>query len=389
MVGQLGERDMTSSLHSPLKIGEFELAHRVVMAPLTRMRASEPGSAPAALNAQYYAQRASCGGLIIAEATQISWQGQGYPRTPGIHTDEQVAGWKSVVDAVHEKGGRIFLQLWHVGRISHSSHHPEGALPVSASSVRPAGEALAAGFKRLPYETPRALKTDEIPRIVEEYERAAKRAMLAGFDGVELHGANGYLIDQFLQDKTNHRSDGYGGSVENRTRFLLEITDKLVRRLGAARIGVRLSPFGTVNDISDSDPATLFRHAIEALSSRRIAYLHLIEPRVNAGLREEHNLDVPPSVAAMFRVSFQGPLIASGGFTKASADAAIQAGTSDAIAFGRAFIANPDLPHRLATGSPLNAYDRPTFYGGTEKGYTDYPFLPSQRDAAQELVSPA
>jgi N-ethylmaleimide reductase len=245
---------MTSSLHSPVKIGEFELAHRVVMAPLTRMRASDPGSAPGVLNAQYYAQRASRGGLIVAEATQISWQGKGYPRTPGIHSDEQVNGWKTVVDAVHDKGGRIFLQLWHVGRVSHSSHHPDGALPVSASAVPPAGEALAAGFKRLPYETPRALETDEIPRIVDEYDQAAVRAMLAGFDGVELHGANGYLIDQFLQDGTNRRSDRYGGSVENRVRFLLEVTDKLVSRLGASRVGVRLSPFSTVNGISDSNP---------------------------------------------------------------------------------------------------------------------------------------
>ncbi len=380
---------MTSSLHSPVRIGEFELAHRVVMAPLTRMRASDPESAPGVLNAQYYAQRASRGGLIIAEATQISWQGKGYPRTPGIHSDEQVDGWKTVVDAVHDKGGRIILQLWHVGRISHSSHHPDGALPVSASAVRPAGEALAAGFKRLPYETPRALEIDEIQRIVDEYDQAAARAMLAGFDGVELHGANGYLIDQFLQDRTNHRSDRYGGSVENRVRFLLEVTDRLVSRLGASRVGVRLSPFSTVNDISDSDPSALFRHAIGALSCRRIAYLHLIEPRVNAGLREEPNLNVPSSVAAMFRESFEGPLIASGGFTKASADAAIKAGIVDAIAFGRAFIANPDLPHRLATGAPLNAYDRPTFYGGAEKGYTDYPFLQPQRGAAQEFVSPA
>ncbi|HEX9590853.1 MAG TPA: alkene reductase, partial [Bradyrhizobium sp.] len=242
---------------------------------------------------------------------------------------------------------------------------------------------------RLPYETPRALEIDEIQRIVDEYDQAAARAMLAGFDGVELHGANGYLIDQFLQDRTNHRSDRYGGSVENRVRFLLEVTDRLVSRLGASRVGVRLSPFSTVNDISDSDPSALFRHAIGALSCRRIAYLHLIEPRVNAGLREEPNLNVPSSVAAMFRESFEGPLIASGGFTKASADAAIKAGIVDAIAFGRAFIANPDLPHRLATGAPLNAYDRPTFYGGAEQGYTDYPFLQPQRGAAQEFVSPA
>jgi 2,4-dienoyl-CoA reductase-like NADH-dependent reductase (Old Yellow Enzyme family) len=252
----------------------------------------------------------------------------------------------------------------------------------------PRERALAAGFKRLPYEAPRALEIDEIPLVVDEYDRAAARAMLAGFDGVELHGANGYLIDQFMQNGTNHRSDRYGGNVENRLRLLLEVTDALIRRVGASRFGVRLSPFSAVNDISDSDPLALFRYAMDALSSRHIAYLHLTEPRVNAGLREEPNLNVPSSVAAMFRESFQGPLIASGGFTKASADAAIRAGTADAIAFGRAFIANPDLPHRLATGAPLKAYDRPSFYGGTEKGYTDYPFLEPQRGAAQELVSP-
>jgi N-ethylmaleimide reductase len=373
---------VTSILHTPLKIGNMQLSHRVVMAPLTRMRASEPDAAPHALNAQYYGQRASHGGLIIAEATQISWHGKGYPRTPGIHSAEQVAGWKQVVSAVHGKGGVIFLQLWHVGRISHSSHHPDGSLPVSASAVRPAGETFAAGFKRARYETPRALGIDEIPLIVEQYTAAADLALEAGFDGVELHAANGYLIDQFLQDGTNHRTDRYGGSVENRARLLLEVTDRLIARLGAERVGVRMSPFGTVNDISDSDPLSINRYAIEALSSRSVAYLHLIEPRANAGLREDPNLNAPPSVAFLFRPSFQGPLIVSGGFTKAVAEEAIRAGHADATAFGRAFIANPDLPYRLSIGAPLNAYDRSTFYGGAEKGYTDYPSLQPEQGAA-------
>jgi N-ethylmaleimide reductase len=366
---------MSWLLHSPLKIGNFALAHRVVMAPLTRMRASIPGSAPHALNATYYGQRASRGGLIISEATQISWQGKGYPQTPGLHTEEQAAGWKAVVDAVHQRGGIAFCQLWHVGRVSHSSHHPDGSLPVSASAIRPAGEAFAAGFKRQPYEVPRALETDEIPAIIDQYDRAAEFAVKAGFDGVELHAANGYLIDQFLQDGTNRRTDQYGGSVENRARLLVETTERLIARLGATRVGVRLSPFGSVNDMHDSDPLATNRHAIEALSSLRIAYLHLIEPRVQAGMRDEPNLDAPVAVSGLFREFFTGPIIASGGFTKASAEATLQSGTADAIAFGRAFIANPDLPHRLAVGASLNPYDRSTFYGGAEKGYVDYPAL--------------
>jgi N-ethylmaleimide reductase len=366
---------MTSLLHSPLKIGNHSLAHRVVMAPLTRMRASNPGSAPHPLNAQYYGQRASRGGLIISEATQISWQGKGYPQTPGLHTEEQTAGWKAVVNAIHQRGGVVFCQLWHVGRISHSSHHPDGSLPVSASAIRPAGESFAAGFKRQPYEVPRALETDEIPSIIDQYDRTADLALQAGFDGVELHAANGYLIDQFLQDGTNHRTDRYGGSVENRARLLVDVTERLISRLGAARVGVRLSPFGSVNDMHDSDPLATNRYAIEALSDRRIAYLHLIEPRVQAGLREEPNLNVPASVTGLFRDLFDGPIIASGGFTGVTAEATLQSGTADAIAFGRAFIANPDLPHRLAIGASLNPYDRSTFYGGAEKGYVDYPAL--------------
>jgi N-ethylmaleimide reductase len=381
LVGNLGGF-MASLLHSPLKIGNYSLAHRIVMAPLTRMRASNPDSAPHALNAQYYGQRASRGGLIITEATQISWQGKGYPQTPGLHTDEQAAGWKAVVAAIHQKGGFAFSQLWHVGRVSHSSHHPDGSLPVSASAVRPAGETFAAGFKRLPYETPRALETDEISGIVDQYDGAAERAREAGFDGVELHAANGYLIDQFLQDGTNQRTDRYGGSVENRARLLLEVTDRLIARLGSARVGVRLSPFGAVNDIRDSDPFTTNRHAIEALSARNIAYLHVIEPRVQAGLREEPNLALPESVSAMFRQFFKGPIIASGGYTKAVAEAALKAGSADAVAFGRAFIANPDLPYRLAIGASLNAYDRSTFYGGGEKGYVDYPALQPEQGTA-------
>lgn len=289
------------------------------MAPLTRMRATEPGGVPTELMADYYGQRASKGGLIITEATQISLQGKGVPGAPNIHTDEQQAGWARVADAVHAKGGYAFLQLWHTGRASHSSHHPDGSLPVSASAIAPAGEAIGANFQRYPRETPRELETEEIALVIEDYRTAGLRAIEAGFDGVEIHGANGYLVDQFLQDQSNRRTDRYGGSIDNRVRFLLEVTDALVGALGAGRVGVRLSPFGTFGDVADSDPEALFRHAVEALSPRGLAYLHLIEPRVNVGLREDHDPSKPASATALFRSAFSGPLITSGGFTKASA----------------------------------------------------------------------
>ncbi|WP_027583392.1 alkene reductase [Bradyrhizobium sp. Ai1a-2] len=366
---------MTQSLFAPLRVGPFRLEHRVLMAPLTRMRASQPGDVPTALNAKYYGQRASKGGLIISEATQISLQGKGFPRTPGIHSDEQAAGWKLVTDAVHAHGGIIFLQLWHTGRISHSSHRPDGTVPVAPSAVRPSGKAYGADFKAYPFEIPRALELHEISGVVEQYRQAATRAKPAGFDGVEVHAANGFLIDQFLQDRTNRRTDRYGGSVANRARFLLEVLDAVESVYGASRVGVRLSPYGTLGDIGDSDPVVLFTYVIEALSAREGAYLHLIEPRSNAGLSDEQNLHLPDSAATLFRASFSGPLIASGGFTKDSAEAAIDDGRADAVAFGRAFIANPDLPRRLAIDAPLNAYDRSTFYGGDERGYTDYPTL--------------
>lgn len=378
---------MNSPLFSTLKIGPYELAHRVVMPPLTRMRASEPGDAPTALTAEHYQQRATPGGLIVAEASQISLQGKGYPRTPGIYTEEQAAGWEEVVRRVHGKGGLIFLQLWHTGRMSHSSYRPDGSLPVSASAVRPAGEAFGAGFKRYPYETPRALETAEISKIVADYRRAAGLSMEAGFDGVEIHGANGYLIEQFLEDRTNKRTDEYGGTVLNRMRFLLEVTDAVIEVWGAARVGVRLSPFGIAGDIADSDPMPLFMSAIKALSLRNIAYLHLIEPRVQPAVEEEERREAPTSIGALFRAAFNGPLIIAGGLTKASAEAALRSGTADAIAFGRAFIANPDLPQRLAAGAPLNPYNRKTFYGGSAQGYTDYPSLEGVSDAVHSVPS--
>jgi N-ethylmaleimide reductase len=362
-------------LFSPLQLGEVTLAHRVVMAPLTRMRSRQPGNVPQDINVEYYSQRATNGGLIITEATQISPQGLGYPGTPGIHSAEQIAGWQKVVNAVHDKGGVIFLQLWHVGRISHSSLHANGALPVAPSAVRPAGDAYKADGSMVPFETPRALERQEIASIVEDYKKAAQNAKAAGFDGVEVHGANGYLIDQFLRDKTNLREDEYGGSLENRTRFLVEVAQAVVSVWGGGRVGIRFSPFGSFNDMGDSHPEELFSLAVSKVASLGLAYIHLVEPRQD----EANGLDISrwesTLLGSVFRDKFPGKIIAAGGYSGESAEAAIAAGDADAVAFGRNFIANPDLPKRLAMGADLNRYHRESFYGGTEKGYTDYPFL--------------
>ena len=274
-----------SHLFSPLRAGAFALKHRVVMAPLTRLRSAQPGDVPQPLNVQYYGQRASDGGLIVSEATQISLQGKGYPAAPGIQSAEQVAGWRAVTKAVHAKGGLIVLQLWHVGRNSHSSLHPEDGLPVAPSAIAPkTGKALQADFQQADYETPRALELAEIPGIIEQYRRGAQNAKDAGFDGVEIHGANGYLLDQFLEDGSNQRTDAYGGSIENRSRLLLEVTDAVIGVWGADRVGVRLSPYGSFGDMRDSNPVALFSYVLEQFSARQIAYAHLVEPRVgNAG----------------------------------------------------------------------------------------------------------
>ena len=364
-------------LLSPLQVGDLKLSHRVVLAPLTRMRSTQPGDIPNALNATYYAQRASEGGLLISEATQISLLGKGYPAAPGIHSPEQVGGWKLTTSAVHAKGGYIFLQLWHVGRISHSSLHPQEGLPVAPSAIAPndGGKALTADFRQVSFETPRALKLHEISKIIAEYRTGAENAKLAGFDGVEIHSANGYLLDQFLEDKTNHRTDIYGGSIENRARLLLEVVDTAVEVWGKNRVGIRLSPYGTFSDMGDSNPIALFSYVLQQLLDRGIAYVHIIEPRAgNAGA------DVPvdhtaPRSAEIFRKAFPGVLISAGGYTAETAERAIANHLADAIAFGRLFIANPDLPKRFEQNSQLNSYDRSTFYGGTEKGYTDYPTL--------------
>lgn len=359
-------------LFDSLALGDLTLSNRIIMAPLTRMRSKQPGNIPWALNAEYYAQRASAG-LIISEATQISPQGQGYPATPGIHSREQIEGWQQVTQAVHARGGKIFLQLWHVGRISHSSLQPGQSLPVAPSAIAPSGMAFTADWKQVPFETPHALTAEEITSIVADFKQAAQNAKEAGFDGVEVHGANGYLLDQFLQDGSNKRTDAYGGSIENRCRLLLEVVDAVADIWGSARVGVRLSPYGTFNDMSDSDPVALFTHVIRELNVRKLGYLHVIEPRATSAGGSDAVADTAPSTAALFRQHFKGLFISAGGYTGELADQAINAGDADAIAFGRLFISNPDLPNRLAQGIALTPYNRATFYGGTEKGYTDYP----------------
>ncbi len=288
-------------LFTPVDFGALHLKHRVVMAPLTRMRARPQTNAPYSLNAEYYGQRASEGGLIITEATQVALEGQGYPLTPGVHSDEQVQGWRLVTDAVHAKVGLVVLQLWHVGRISHSSLQPGGQLPIAPSAIKPKGMHIDANFNRVEFETPRALETHEIPGVVAAYARGAENAKAAGFDGVEVHGANGYLIDQFLRDGTNHRTDAYGGSIENRARFLLEVVDAVAKIWGADRVGVRLSPFGTFNDMHDSNPVALFTYVLRELSKRNLAYVHLIEPRSpNPGSSDEQD-ETAPNAAKIFR----------------------------------------------------------------------------------------
>ena len=351
-----------TTLFSPLTLGALELDNRIVMAPLTRNRAGA-GNVPQQINADYYAQRASTG-LIISEATQISPEGVGYPATPGIHSSEQVAGWKRVTGAVHDAGGRSFLQLWHVGRISHPSLQPDGALPVAPSAIRPDGDASTYDGPR-PFVTPRALERGEIAGVVGQYRDAAAKAREAGFDGVEVHGANGYLLDQFLRDGSNRRDDDYGGSVENRARFLIEVLEAVTSIWGGDRVGLRLSPGNGFNSMSDSAPDETFGHVADAINRFGLAYLHVVE--FGAGeVFDQRKL----------RAAFHGPYIANGGYDRDSAAAAIVTGSVDAVAFGQLIIANPDLVERFAGDADLNAPDASTFYGGAARGYTDYPFLP-------------
>lgn len=358
----------------PLKVGALTLPNRIIMAPLTRMRSKQPGNIPHELNAKYYAQRASAG-LIISEATQISQQGQGYPATPGIHSAQQVEGWKLVTKAVHENGGRIFLQLWHVGRISHSSFQENNGLPVAPSSIQPSGKTFTANWKQVDFETPKALEISEIKAIINDFKNAAQNAKDAGFDGVEIHGANGYLIDQFLQDGANQRRDEYGQTIENRARFLMEVLDAVSQVWSLDRIGVRLSPYGTFNDMKDSNPQELFSYVLQKLSERKIAFIDLIQPRSTEAGGADSNISNAPNTAQIFRKNFDGILIAAGGYDAKNAAEAVENKEADAVAFGRFFISNPDLPKRIELDAEFNKYDRATFYGGAEKGYTDYPTL--------------
>jgi N-ethylmaleimide reductase len=368
-----------SKLFSPIRVGAIELSHRVVLAPLTRMRADLPGNVPNDLMTEYYGQRASPGGLMITEATYISPTGNGGYASPGIFTDAQVAGWRKIVEAVHAKGAKIILQLWHVGRQSHVDLQPNGQAPIAPSAIQAEVRALLARGPA-PGSMPRAIELSEIPRLVDEFRRGAKRAKEAGFDGVEVHGANGYLIDQFLQDNSNRRTDAYGGSVENRARFLLEVVEAITSVWGSNRVGVRIGPSNKFGAMADSTPGVTFSYVARSLARFGLAYLHVIEPRVTGNISENEK---PPVAAGWVRLLFGGPVIAAGGFNAAGADAILTKGDADLIAFGRPFLANPDLPERLRRNLPLNPYDRNTFYYGGTKGYTDYPaYETATRDVA-------
>jgi N-ethylmaleimide reductase len=355
-----------SSLFDPIKVGDLELANRVVMAPLTRSRSK--GLLPGAMAVEYYKQRASAG-LIVSEGTQITREGQGYLDTPGIHTAEQIAAWKKVTEAVHTEGGKIAVQLWHVGRISHTVFQPEGRAPLSSTDRPARGKTFTAdGFVDI--SAPRALKTAELPGVVASFVHAAEYAMEADFDAVEVHGANGYLIDQFLRDSVNDRTDSYGGGIENRARLLMEVMTGIAGAIGPGRTGLRLSPVTPSNDAGqDSDAQALFNHVAEQLAPLKLAFLHIIEGETG-GPR-----DVAPFDYQAMRKLFKGPWIANNGYTREMAMQAVANGDADMVAFGRDYISNPDLVRRLKLNAPLAAMDKSTLYGGDAKGYIDYPAL--------------
>jgi len=352
-----------TNLFSTIQMGPVTLANRMAMAPMTRNRA--PGGTPTALMAEYYRQRAGAG-LIITEGAQISEQGVGYPATPGIYNDEQIAGWRAITNAVHAAGGHIVVQLWHCGRISHPDFH-QGEAPIAPSAIQPAGQAFTyEGLKD--FVTPRALQLAEIPGIIDQYRHAAACAVKAGFDGVEIHSANGYLLDQFLRDGSNQRTDAYGGSIENRARLLLEVTEAVCDEIGADSVGVRISPVNAFNDMHDSDPQALFNHVAAALSELKPAYLHAVEVSMTGEADSSVNM-------RQIRNRFNGLYIANGGYDKVRGNAAIESGDADIVAYGIPYLANPDLSERFRQDAPLNAPDQATFYGGDEHGFTDYPTL--------------
>ena len=361
-----------SKLFDPYKLGAVTLTNRAVMAPLTRNRALA-GFVPNPLAIEYYGQRASAG-LLVTEASQVSQQGQGYQDTPGIYSKEQVAGWRKVTDRVHERGGHIYIQLWHVGRISHTTLHENGGAPVGPSAVRANGKTFVGGTFADVSE-PRALELSEIPGIIDSFKRASANALAAGFDGVEIHGANGYLLDQFAKDGANKRTDAYGGSIENRARLMLEVSKAVAAEAGAERTGIRISPVTTANDISDSNPQPLFDHIVDQLNALKLIYIHVIEG-ATGGPR-----DIAPFDYDSLRKRFSGTYIANNGYDFKLATEVLDRNKADLIAFGKPFISNPDLVERLKLGAPLNDFDKATFYGGGAKGYTDYPALGRQAAA--------
>jgi N-ethylmaleimide reductase len=366
------------ALFEPAQAGALKLANRIVMAPLTRNRAG-PGLVPSKFAAEYYAQRATAG-LIIAEATQISAQAQGYADTPGCYTDDQVSGWKKVTDAVHAKGGTIVLQLWHTGRVSHTSFQKDGQAPVGPSAIRANTKTFLAGQGFVDTSMPRALELGEIPGIIEDFRYASTRALEAGFDGVELHGAHGYLLDAFLRDGTNHRTDAYGGPIENRARFILEAAGACAKEIGASRLGVRLSPVSSAGDSRDSNPQPLFNHVVEGLSLLRLAYVHVVEGETG-GARDSIAFDYDA-----LRDRFDGDWMVNNGYNREMAMETVTSGRTDLVSFGRLFMANPDLVERLSKNAPLNLLmDQKTFYGGGAHGYIDYPTLEQIRTSAEKI----
>lgn len=356
------------TLFSPIQLGAIAAPNRIFMAPLTRCRAGE-GNVPTELAVEYYRQRAGAG-LIITEATSVSPRGYGYPNTPGIFNEAHIAGWRKVTEAVHAAGGRIFVQLWHVGRISHPHFQPDGRLPVAPSAIKPRGQ-IFTGQAMVDYVAPRALELSEIPGIVAEFENGARAAKAAGFDGVEIHNANGYLLDQFLRDGTNKRTDAYGGSAQNRARLTLEVTDAVTGVWGADRVGIRFSPGGVFNDMSDSNPLETFGYVLTELRSRRLAYAHITQV-TQQDIAHGAKAGVGPRE---LRPYYTGNIVTAGGFTLESGNQAIAGQWADAVAFGSLFIANPDLPERFARNASLNTPEEATFYGGGAKGYIDYPAL--------------
>ncbi|CCA90750.1 alkene reductase [Novosphingobium sp. PP1Y] len=375
---------MQPDLFTPLRIGDLELPNRILMAPLTRSRAGE-GNVPNDLNVEYYRQRAGAG-LIITEATQISQQGQGYAWTPGIHSSAQIEGWAKVAEAVHGAGGRIFMQLWHVGRVSHPVFQPGGALPVAPTAMPVPGKTFIiddAGngiWSDVP--VPQELDVQGIKAIVADYAQAARNAILAGMDGVEIHAANGYLIDQFINSNSNHRSDAYGSAIENRARFLLEVVDAVTAAIGSSRVAVRLTPMGRFMGMGDDTPEETFGYITAKLNERDLAYLHVVEPST-LGIETDSEYDPRwDAIVHQMRRIYDGTLILAGGYDRASADRALLDDRGDAVAFGKLFIANPDLPRRFALGAPLNEPQRDSFFGGDARGYSDYPALAAGSELA-------